>query len=131
MIIIVFIVGVIVFVIYCLINMPSNHARAIFDAQGRSPEAISDRDRAWVCDLYGRFGLQDFRLKAIRDKVLDPSAARRFGVTPSRLDDVEELGVRLPQLKLLVSFEPGRYRLTEEAARLAEGLAEENKECGE
>ena len=131
MIILVFIVGVIVFVTYCLINMPSNRARAIFDAQGAAPGQISNRDRAWVSDLYRRFGTRDFRLKAIEKQDMDARIAERFGVTRRRLDDVEEMGVRLPQLKLLVSFEPGRYRLTEEAARLGEGLVKQIEECGE
>ncbi|MCZ4298397.1 hypothetical protein [Henriciella marina] len=121
MIVIVFIVGVIVFVGYCLINMPSRQARAIFDAQGRGPGVISDSDRAYVADLHSRFGTRDFKLKEIREKRLNPDIAERFGVTPARLDDTQALGVRLPQLNLLVSFEPGRYRLTEDAARLATG----------
>lgn len=131
MIIIVFIVGAVVFVGYCLINMPSKRARTIFDAQGTAPEEISDRDRAWVADLYSRFGTRDFRLSAIREQMLDANIANRFGVVRKRLDDIEEIGVRLPQLKLLVSFEPGRYRLTEEAARLGERLAKQLEECGE
>lgn len=131
MIILVFIVGAVVFVTYCLINMPSKQARAIFDAQGASPAEISDRDRAWVADLYRRFGTRDFRLSAIRSQMLDANIANRFGVMRKRLDDIEEIGVRLPQLKLLVSFEPGRYRLTEEAARLGERLAKQLEECGE
>ncbi len=131
MIIIVFIVGAVVFVGYCLINMPSKRARSIFDAQGTAPEEISDRDRAWVADLYSRFGTRDFRLSAIREQMLDANIANRFGVVRKRLDDIEEIGVRLPQLKLLVSFEPGRYRLTEEAARLGERLAKQLEECGE
>ncbi|WP_018146637.1 hypothetical protein [Henriciella marina] len=124
MIIIVFIVGVIVFVTYGLINMPSKQARAIFDAQGPSPEGILDIDRAYVADLHDRFGASDFRLKAVRNKRLGADIAERFGVTRARLDDTQALGVRLPQLKLLVSFEPGRYRLTEDAARLAISQAE-------
>lgn len=131
MIILVFIVGAVVFVGYCLINMPSKRARTIFDAQGMAPAEISDRDRAWVADLYRRFGTRDFRLSAIREKMLDANIANRFGVMRKRLDDIEEIGVRLPQLKLLVSFEPGRYRLTEEAARLGERLAKQLEECGE
>lgn len=131
MIIFVFIVGAVVFVTYCLINMPSKQARAIFDAQGAAPAEISDRDRAWVADLYMRFGTRDFRLSAIRAEMLDANIANRFGVMRKRLDDIEEIGVRLPQLKLLVSFEPGRYRLTEEAARLGERLAKQLEECGE
>lgn len=131
MIILVFLVGAVVFVTYCLINMPSKRARAIFDAQGPVPEAISDRDRAWVSDLYRRFGTRDFRLTAIREQMLDANIAKRFGIAPKRLDDIEEIGIRLPQLKLLVSFEPGRYRLTEEAARMGERLAKQLEECGE
>ena len=131
MIIIVFIVGLIVFVVYCLINMPSNRARAIFDAQGTAPLAISDLDKAWVSDLYRRFGTRDFRLGSIKEQMLDANIANRFCVARKRLDDIEEMGVRLPQLKLLVSFEPGRYRLTEEAARLGERLAKQIEECGE
>ena len=131
MIVIVFLVGLVVFIVYCLINMPSKRARAIFDAQGPAPQMISARDRAYVADLYKRFGTGDFALKSIRERMLDSDVARRFDVAPSRLDDVETLGVRLPQLKLLVSFEPGRYRLTEEAARLGEGLAKQIEECGE
>jgi hypothetical protein len=131
MIIIVFIVGVIVFVGYCLINMPSKQARAIFDAQGRPPEAVSSLDRAYVADLYRQFGTREFRLKSIRGRMLDRDIANMFDVAPARLDETQEMGVRLPQLKLLVSFEPGRYRLTEDAARMAEGLAGQKTQVGE
>jgi hypothetical protein len=78
-----------------------------------------------VLALHRRFGTNDFMLKAIQNRPLDPEITEEFGLKPACLDDRTELGVRLPQLKLLVSFEPGRYRLTNDAARLAESLAQE------
>ena len=100
---------------------------AFFEAQGPAPDAMSDRDRAYVLDLHRQFGTHDFFLKSIKQRTLDPEIAAQFGIEPSRLDDRTELGVRLPYLNLLVSYEPGRYRLTDDAARLAGELAATNE----
>ncbi|MEE2878099.1 MAG: hypothetical protein VX593_03755 [Pseudomonadota bacterium] len=112
--------------IWSLMNMPSKQARAIFEAHGETPESVSDRDRAYVLDLHRKFGTEAFSIKSIQHRPLDPEIAGQFGVKPARLDDVTELGIRLPKLKLLVSFEPGRFRLTEDAARMAERLERTN-----
>ncbi|WP_084395870.1 hypothetical protein [Henriciella aquimarina] len=122
MIIIVLLLALLAFWIWSLVKMPSKRAREIFEADGEAPAAVSALDRAFVVDLYTRFGTSDFRLKAIEDHPLDPAVAERFGVSPVTLDNRDELGVRLPHLKLLVSFEPGRYRLTEDAAHMAKRL---------
>ena len=122
MFIVVFLIALVGLWIWSLVNMPSKRAYEIFDAAGPAPSGISDRDRAWVMDLHRRFGTGDFTLKSIRERRLDGDVARRFGMKPTRLDDFEELGVRLPHLELLVSFEPGRYRLTETAAQMADSL---------
>ncbi|WP_300395710.1 hypothetical protein [Henriciella sp.] len=125
MLIVVLLVGLLALWIWSLVKMPSKRAREIFDAHGPAPSDVSDRDRAFVLDLHRHFGTRDFTYKTIADRPLDPQIAGAFGVESASLDDREELGVRLPQLKLLVSFEPGRYRLTEEAALMAERLGSE------
>lgn len=127
MIIILLLVGLLAMWIWSLVKMPSKRAREIFDAKGAIPSGVTDRDRAYVLDLHNRFGTQDFYLKAIENRNLDASVAERFDVRSGRLDDRTVLGVRLPYLNLLVSYEPGRYRLTEEAARLAGTLASTNE----
>ena len=127
MIIIAILLALIVFWIWSLVKSPSARARAIFDANGPAPESVSNRDRAFVTDLYRRFGMGDFAFQAIKHRPLDPEIAHQFGVKPASLDDVDQLGVRLPKLKLLVSFEPGRYRLTQEAKVMAERLKKTNE----
>lgn len=122
MVIVLLLAGLLGLWIWSLVKMPSKQARDIFEAHGEQPGSVSARDRAFVLDLHNRFGTRDFTLKAIRDRRLDPEIAACFGVKPASLDDRMELGVRLPHLNLLVSFEPGRYRLTQEAARMAERL---------
>lgn len=123
MFIVVILLALLVFWIWTLYARPTKRARAIFEAEGETPQAVSDKDRAFVVDLHNRFGMNDFTFKAIAGQTLDRTIAERFGTEPASLDDLNELGVRLPRLNLLVSFEPGRYRLTEGAARLAERLA--------
>ncbi|WP_300376492.1 hypothetical protein [Henriciella sp.] len=123
MFLILLLIGLVVFVIWGLLNMPSRQAKEIFEAEGPSPDGVCDRDRAYVLDLHRQFGTGDFFLKSIKERTLDPTIAAQFGIQPSRLDDTTELGVRLPHLNLLVSYEPGRYRLTDDAARLAGELA--------
>lgn len=127
MIILVLLLALLALWIWSLVKMPSKRAREIFEAHGTAPSGVSDRDRAYVLDLHSRFGTGDFRLNAIKDCSLDPRIADRFDVSAARLDDAAELGVRLPHLNLLVSYEPGRYRLTEDAARMAESLARTDK----
>ena len=127
MIILVLLLALLALWIWSLVKMPSKRAREIFEAHGAAPAGVSDRDRAYVLDLHSRFGTGDFRLKSIQERHLDPAIAERFGVRSGRLDDRTELGVRLPHLNLLVSYEPGRYRLTEDAARMAESLARTDK----
>ncbi|MEM5516847.1 hypothetical protein WNY37_07785 [Henriciella sp. AS95] len=123
MLILPLLIGLLALWMWSLVKMPSKQARDIFEANGPTPSEVSDLDRAFVLDLHRRFGAADFRLKAVRGRQLDPEIAEKFGVKPASLDDQTELGVRLPHLKLLVSFEPGRYRLTHDAARLAQSLA--------
>ncbi len=123
MIIIVLLFGLMGLWVWSLVKMPSKRAREIFEADGDMPAGVSDRDRAFVVDLHRQFGTKDFYLKSIEQRQLEPGIARAFGVEPDRLDDRTELGVRLPRLNLLVSYEPGRYRLTEDAARMADRLA--------
>lgn len=123
MFIVVILLALLAFWIWSLWKMPSKRARDIFEAHGPAPDAVSDRDRAFVLDLHNRFGTDDFTHKAIAGRPLDSGLAERFGTGAASLDDLDELGVRLPRLNLLVSFEPGRYRLTDNAARLADRLA--------
>ena len=127
MLIILLLAGLLGLWIWSLLNMPSKRALEIFEAHGETPSAASDRDCAFVTDLYRRFGTSPFPLKAVRDRHLDREIAGQFGVNPASLDDLEALGVRLPKLNLLVSFEPGRYRLTQKGAELAERLERTHK----
>lgn len=113
--------------VWSMMRKPSRRAVEIFNARGTAPREMTDRDCAYVLDFYRKFGGGEFRLGQIDGQELDSAIARRFGVEPGRLDDPETLGVRLPKLNLLVSFEPGRYRLTEEARAMAEGLNRTNE----
>lgn len=120
MLIFVLIILVAAFGLYSLFQKPSERAMEIFNAHGAAPESVSDRDRAYVADFYRRFGHNEFRLRAIENHKLDEALARQYDVKSGRLDDRTVLGVRLPRLKLLNSFEPGRYQLTGDGVALAE-----------
>ncbi|MGB3625405.1 MAG: hypothetical protein WA989_06250 [Henriciella sp.] len=116
------------FGLYSLFQRPSQRAVEIFNAHGDTPDRMSDRDRAYVADFYRRFGGNEFRLSAIEDRKLDGDLAERYAVQSGRLDDRTVLGVRLPHLKLLNSFEPGRYQLTRDGIAVAESvLKNENR----
>jgi hypothetical protein len=123
MFIILLLFGLLAMWMWSLVKMPSKQARDIFEAQGEAPSQMTARDRAYVVELHQRFGTADFRFKSIKNQTLGAKNASHFGVAQAPLDDTTELGVRLPALKMLVSFEPGRYRLTDDAARLVRTLA--------
>ena len=87
------------------------------------PKEPTNRDLAYVTELYARFGDQRFRYGQVKGKRLRRNVMMAFDVRSGPLDDMKVLGSRLPELGLLYSEKPGVYCLTEVGVKLAKKIA--------
>ena len=113
----------VVLVILAVIAMGSGRAQEIVNAKGADPVNVSNRDRAYVYELYCRFHDKEFSLYQIEGRQLSGEAKRRFGVKSGRLDDRTVFGKRLVGSDLLTSKRPGRYQLTNSGVELGKELS--------
>jgi hypothetical protein len=87
------------------------------------PRNVTDRDKAYVLELFERFGTDPFFLWQFKEVSLAKRIADRFEVKSDRLDNADMIGNRLRRHGFLVALRPGKYQLTAQAAILAKDLA--------
>lgn len=87
------------------------------------PRNVTDRDKAYVLELFERFGTDPFYLWQFKKVPLAKRIADRFDVKSDRLDDADVIGNRLRRHGFLVALRPGKYQLTAQAEILAKDLA--------
>lgn len=95
----------------------------IENAKGAPPRNLTDRDKAYVLELYERFGEEEFDLYRFKKVYLADRIANRFNVKSGRVDDAGMIGNRLPRHGFLTTHRAGKYQLTAAAVNLALELA--------
>ena len=116
--------GIFLIALLVMLANYSSRAREIETAKGAEPVSLTDRDRAYIVDLYERFGEAEISLRTIENKRIKKTNANKFGVKSYRLDDRTVLGKRLPGHGMLVSRRAGKYQLTATAVKLAKEMTD-------
>ena len=86
------------------------------------PKEATNRDLAYISELYARFGDKKFGYAHVKGKRLRRDVMLAFDVRSGPLDDKMVLGSRLPELGLLHSERPGVYCLTDDGVKLAKKI---------
>ncbi len=84
---------------------------------------MTNRDKAYVLELYERFGGEPFELWRFKNIYLAKRVAKRFGIKAGRVDHAGMIGNRLRGHGFLTVLRPGKYQLTDKAVELAIELA--------